>query len=71
MSGKEAREIINDLEKENGRTKWSAQLIKKYQDEMRKVIDQAIGLKKKYFQPFINEVVLNSHVLWKEEKGKF
>ena len=38
---------------------------------MRKVIDQAIGLKKKYFQPFINEVVLNSHVLWKEEKGKF
>ena len=71
LSGSDAKQLLADLEKENKRTKWSAQLIEKYQTEMRKVIDQAIALKNQYFQPFINEIVLSSHVLWKEEKGKF
>ena len=71
LSGSEAKQLLADLEKENNRTKWSTQLIEKYQTEMRKVIDQAIALKNQYFQPFINEIVLSSHVLWKEEKGKF
>ena len=71
LSGSDAKQLLADLEKENKRTKWSAQLIEKYQAEMRKVIDQAIALKNQYFQPFINEIVLSSHVLWKEEKGKF
>ena len=54
LTGKSAQSLLSELEKESVNTKWSAQLINQYQNSMRLVIDQAIAVKKKFFQPFIH-----------------